>query len=176
MAHRSITIIVCILAASMSGAAAAPAESDNSLKVPGVCTIGAPGKEWVWKTASAYDEKKGGLYVCIAPGEAGRVVLTIDPVKLTTDAERIAALKAHFNAMHQSLEKLGCTEIKGKRPELTPPIPEDVDYLLFGKLPKGGTLYFHMHTVFHEHTFLIQAAAPSLGEAQKLADVAKTLM
>ena len=175
MAKRAMIVIAYILCAAFASAVAAPMPAGNSLTVPDVCTIDAPGKDWSWRAASEYDQKKGGLYLCSAAGQPGRVLLTIDPAKLSTDAQRIAALKAHFNAMHQSLEKLGCTEIKGKRPELTPPIPEDVDYLLFGKSPKGGSIYFHMHTIFREHTFLIQAVAPSLGESQKLADVAKTL-
>jgi hypothetical protein len=36
-------------------------------------------------------------------------------------------------------------------------------------------VYFAGHTVFKDHTFLVQAAAPSLAQTQKLAGVAGTL-
>ena len=39
----------------------------------------------------------------------------------------------------------------------------------------GATVYFAGHTVFKQHTFLMQAAAPSLAQTQKLAEVAKTI-
>lgn len=150
-------------------------DQSNRLTVPGVCSIGTPGEGWAWKAVKEYTPEKGGTYVCMAEGKPGRVFLTIDSRKITTDEERIATLKVHFNTIHQSLEKLGCTEIKGKRPKLDPPIPADVDFLLFGKTEKGATIYFAAHTLFKDHSYLVQAVAPALGQAQSLAEIAGSL-
>lgn len=160
-------------AALLSLAAVEPA--DNRLAIPDVCSIDAPGRGWVWKAVQEFNPDKGGAYVCSAEGKPGKVILSIDPRKVEKDAERIAALKAHFNALHNELTKLGCTDIKGKRPNITPPIGQDVDYLVFGKTPKGTSVYFAAHTIFKDHTFLVQAVGPSLEQTQKLADVAKSL-
>lgn len=149
--------------------------ADNRLVIPNVCSINAPGKEWAWKAVKEFDPKWGGAYVCSAQGKPGKVILSIEAKKYSTDAERIDALKQAFNSLHDQLEKLGCTEIKGKRPNITPPIPADVDYLLFGKSARGSSIYFAAHTVFKDHTFLVQSVAPSLEQAQKLEEVEKTL-
>ena len=156
-------------------AADAPAGPQDRLTIPGVGSIGTPGKGWEWKAVKEFDAQKGGIYMCSAEGKPGRVILTIDPRKIDGDKPRIATLKAHFNSLYQELQKLGCPQIKGKQPDLTPPIPDDVGYMVFGTTPKGATVYFAGHTVFKEHTFLVQAAAPSLAQTQTLAEVAKTI-
>jgi hypothetical protein len=103
------------------------------------------------------------------------VFLTIDTRKYESDKDRIGALKVSFNALHVQLQSLGCTDIKGKRPNITPPIGEDVDYFVFGKKSATSSVYFAAHTIFKEHTFQVQAVAPSLEQAQKLEEVEKTL-
>ncbi|HSU67852.1 MAG TPA: hypothetical protein VLJ39_13330 [Tepidisphaeraceae bacterium] len=154
--------------------AAAPTATDR-FEIPNVCSIGTPGKGWEWKAVNEYDEQKGGTYLCSAEGKPGRLILRVDPGKRSTDDERILTLKQDFNLLHQQLEKLGCTDIKGKRPELKPPIPENVDYFVIGKTPKGSTINLHAETIFKTHTYLLQAAAPSLKEAETLAATGKTL-
>lgn len=166
---------LCLAVMLLPAARAADESADNRLTIPDVCSIDAPAKGWAWKPVQEFDPAKGGAYVCSAEGKPGKVILSIDPRKLEKDSERIAALKAHFNALHNELEKLGCTDIKGKRPNITPPIGQDVDYLVFGKTPTGANVFFAAHTIFKDHTFLVQAVAPSLEQTQKLADVAKTL-
>jgi hypothetical protein len=166
---------VCVVMLAIASARAADTGGQDRLTIPDVGSIGTPGKGWEWKAVKEYDPQKGGIYVCGAEGKPGKVILTIDPRKIQDDKARIATLKAHFNAMHEELQKLGCTDIKGKRPDLTPPIPEDVDYMVFGTTPRGASVYFAGHTVFKDHTFLVQAAAPSLAQTQKLAEVAGTL-
>lgn len=171
-----MAVAFCVLALCYSATKGADTTaSEGDLTIPGVCTIGTPGKGWAWKPVKAYEPGKGGAYVCSAEAKPGKVILTIDPRKIEGDDQRMNALKVDFNNLHHELEKIGCTEIKGKRPNLTPPIGDDVDYLLFGKTPKGTSVYFAAHTIFKDQTFLVQAAAPSLEQTQKLADVAKTL-
>jgi hypothetical protein len=174
MARRLfLPVLLFCLTASATGAA--DDSTDNRLTVPGVCSIDAPGSGWTWKAVKEFDPQTGGAYVCSAKGKPGKVILSIEVRKYETDAQRIDALKLAFNELHDQLEKLGCTAIKGKRPNVTPPIPQDVDYLLFGKTAKGTSIYFAAHTVFKDHTFLVQAVAPSLEQAQKLEEVEKTL-
>lgn len=177
MNFRILLYVICcwMMVAAASAVRAAEQPSGNRLVVPNVCSIDAPGKEWTWKTVKDFDPRYGGAYVCSAEGKPGKVVLSIEARKYSTDAERIADLKTSFNSLHSQLEKLGCTEIKGKRPNVTPPIADDVDYLLFGKTAKGTSIYFAAHTIFKDHTFLVQAVAPSLEQAQKLEEVEKTL-
>lgn len=165
----------CLLAIVLIRAARGDDASENRLTVQGVCSIGTPGKGWTWKAVKEYDAQKGGTYVCSAQAAPGKVFLTIDSRKLTSNEDRIATLKSHFNTLHQALEKLGCTDIKGKRPELKTPVPPDVDYFVFGKTPKGATVYLAAHTLFQEHSYLVQAVAPSLETAQKLAQTAGSL-
>lgn len=154
---------------------AADDSTGNRLTIPGVCSIDAPGSGWAWKAVKEFDPQTGGAYVCSAQGKPGKVILSIEVRNYETDTQRIDALKLAFNGLHDQLEKLGCTGIKGKRPNVTPPIPQDVDYLLFGKTAKGATIYFAAHTIFKDHTFLVQSVAPSLEQAQKLEEIEKTL-
>lgn len=175
--HRLIFLVCsCSLVACFPLAALVAGQSaDNRLVIPNVCSIDAPGKDWMWKAVKEFDPKWGGAYVCSAQAKPGKVILSIEAKKHSTDAERIDALKLAFNSLHDQLEKLGCTEIKGKRPDITPPIPANVDYLLFGKTAKGTSIYFAAHTIFKDHTFIVQSVAPSLEQAQKLEEVEKTL-
>lgn len=168
-------VALCLLLSVSPTARAADTTGQDRLTIPDVGSIGTPGKGWAWKAVKEFDAEKGGMYVCSAEGKPGKVILNIDPQKIEGDEKRIATLKAHFNSLHQELQKLGCTDIKGKRPDLTPPIGEDIDYMVFGTTPKGANVYFAAHTIFRDHTFLVQAAAPSLAQTQKLAEVAKTL-
>lgn len=165
-------ILFCLIATAARGADESQA---NRLSVPGVCAIDAPGAGWTWKAVKEFDPQSGGAYACSAEGKPGKVILRIEARKYETDAQRIDALKLAFNGLHNQLEQLGCTGIKGKRPNITPPIGQDVDYLLFGKTAKGTSIYFAAHTIFKDHTFLVQAVAPSLEQAQKLEEVEKTL-
>lgn len=174
--HLLIRVFYCSLIALLPLTAPAADESaDNRLVIPNICSIDAPGKGWTWKPVKEFDPQWGGAYVCSSEGKPAKVVLSIEAKKYSTDAERIDALKLAFNLLHDQLQKLGCTEIKGKRPNITPPIPQDVDYLLFGKTAKGTSIYFAAHTIFKDHTFVVQAVAPSLEQAQKLEEVEKTL-
>jgi hypothetical protein len=168
-------LIIGVLAVLLPEARGANESADNQLKIPDVCSIDAPGKGWAWKAVQEYDPEKGGAYVCSAEGKPGKVFLRIDARKYQADGERINVLKVQFNLLHNQLEKLGCTDIKGKRPNISPPIGRDVDYLLFGKTTKGTSIYFDAHTIFKDHTFTVQAVAPSLEQAQKLEEVEKTL-
>lgn len=174
-ARRHLVSLLIPLLCLTGAAAPGSGPSADRLQVPGLCTIETPGKGWVWKAVNEYDPKKGGIYMCTMEGDPSKLVFIIDPRKLTTDEERIATLKAHFNALVDSLKQLGCADSKGKRPQLKPPIPDDVDYFVIGTTPQGRTVNLHAHTVFKEHTYLIQAAGPSLAEAEKLANISKTL-
>jgi hypothetical protein len=169
------TLACCVFLSLISALQAADTAGQDRLTIPNVGSIGTPGKGWEWKAVKEFDPEKGGMYMCSAEGKPGKVILTVDPKKIEGDKPRIATLKAHFNALYQELQKLGATNIKGKQPDLTPPIGEDVDYMVFGTTAKGATIYFAAHTVFKDHTFIVQAVAPSLAQVQKLADVAKTL-
>ncbi|HEY2586897.1 MAG TPA: hypothetical protein VGI81_14220 [Tepidisphaeraceae bacterium] len=168
-------VAFCLLLLVNASIQAAGTAGQDQLTIPDVGSIGTPDKGWEWKAVNEYDPERGGMYVCSAEGKPGKVILTIHSKKIEGDKQRIAALKLHFNELHQELQNLGATNIKGKQPDLTPPIPADVDYLVFGTTPKGATVYFAAHTLFKDHTFIVQAVAPSLAQAQKLAEVAKTL-
>jgi hypothetical protein len=178
MSHRTNLSVVgafvlALLAPVLHGADDA---TSNRLTIPDVCSIDAPAKGWTWKAVKEFDaEKGGGAYVCSSPDKPGKVFLTIDAKKYETDKDRINALKVAFNALHNQLQSLGCTDIKGKRPNITPPIGDDVDYFVFGKKSAGSSVYFAAHTIFKDHTFQVQSVAPSLEQAQKLEEVEKTL-
>jgi hypothetical protein len=178
MSHRITpgllaAIVLSLLQPAVKGA---DKSGSNRLTIPDICSIDAPGKSWTWKAVKEYDaEKGGGAYVCSAEDKPGKIFLTIDAKKYATDKDRINALKVAFNALHNQLQSLGCTEIKGKRPNITPPIGEDVDYFVFGKKSAGSSIYFAAHTIFKDHTFQVQSVAPSLEQAQKLEEVEKTL-
>jgi hypothetical protein len=172
----AFAMFVCYMAIGLTPLTRAADEAAGGrLTIPDVCSIDAPGKGWMWKPVKEYEAGKGGAYICSSPAKPGKVILTIDPRKLEKDPQRIAALKADFNTLYQQLQKIGCTDIKGKQPSLTTPIPEDVDYLVLGKTDKGTMVFFAAHTIFKDQTFLVQAVGPSLEQTQKLADVAKTL-
>jgi hypothetical protein len=175
MIRRHILLSAYCFLAFLPSAHGADNSADNRLTIPDVCSIDAPGKGWAWKPVKEFDPAKGGAYVCSAEGKAGKVFLTIDTRKYESDKDRIGALKAAFNALHIQLQSLGCTDIKGKRPNITAPIAGDVDYFVFGKKSAGSSVYFAAHTIFKEHTFQVQAVAPSLEQAQKLEEVEKTL-
>lgn len=177
MSHRIIpsllaAFVLTLIPPAVRGADDSPS---NRLTIPDICSIDAPGKSWTWKAVKEYDAEKGGTYVCSAQDKPGKVFLTIEAKKYATDNERINALKVAFNALHNQLQSLGCTEIKGKRPNITPPIGDDVDYFVFGKKSAGPSVFFAAHTIFKDHTFQVQSVAPSLEQAQKLEEVEKTL-
>ena len=168
-------VAFCLLLLVSPSIRAADTAGQDRLTIPDVGSIGTPGPGWEWKPVREFDPEKGGMYVCSAQGKPGKVILTIHPKKIEGDKQRIATLKLHFNALHQELQNLGCSDIKGKQPNLDPPIGDDVDYLVFGTTPKGSHVYSAAHTLFKDHTFIVQAIAPSLPQAQKLVEVAKTL-
>lgn len=175
---RQLALLAAVFCCTMTLSPLVRAAEDAASQrftIPDVCSIGTPGKGWAWKAVSEYDSEKGGTYVCSAEGKPGRIILNIDVRKIEKDSDRIVTLKMDFNSLHEELGKMGCTDVKGKRPNITPPIGQDVDYLVYGKTPKGPSVYFAAHTIFKDHTFLVQAVAPSLEQAQKLGDVAKTL-
>jgi hypothetical protein len=170
---RQLSAAFFLLWAGASVAMAAA--EDHRLSVPDVCTINAPNNLWTWKPVNEYAPEKGGLYVCTAENKGAKIILSIEPAPAKEDAERINKLKVHFNTLRESLQKMGCKEIKGKRPDLTPPIPEDVSFIVLGTTPKGQSIYYSAHTLFKDHVFLVYAAAPSMEEAQHLVAVEKTL-
>src|SRR5262249_12919934 len=72
------------------------------------------------------------------------------------------------------LQKQGATDLKGTKAPITPPIPNEVSFLLFGT-KDGATIAFGGAVVFGNDVYQIQAASSSADEAKKLAEVAKSL-
>ncbi len=144
--------------------------------MPGAFTIGPPAPGYAWKTLRAFDPKSGGYYVAAAEGKVGKVVLTVEPRKAASDAARSATLKAHFNAMVDTLQKSGVKNLKGKTPTFTGHIADDVDFWMTGQGADGQARFFFCHTVFGDaHVFLVQAASTDQAEARQLSEVAKSL-
>lgn len=152
----------------------APQAGSEKLTVPGVFSVAAP-QGYAWQTAQAFDPATGGVYLATAEGVASRLVVTADARKIDKDPQRISALKAHFNAMAQTMQKMGLTDLKFQQPKLEAPIPERVDYWVSGLTPDGARMHFYAQTVFVQRTYQVQAASPSEEDAKKLIDSAKSL-
>jgi hypothetical protein len=154
------------------------ADKTERLSVPGVFSIDAPAAGFSWRTVQAVDvdAQKPGTYVAASQGKPGQVVLSVDPRKPTGNPMRVAALKAHYNSMVESLQQMGYKDLKGKQLEILKTVPDDVEYSMNGISPKGDRRFFDVHSVFgKEHIYLVQAVSTSAEDAAKLGDVAKHL-
>ena len=167
-----ITIAALLTVVALASGAQTP-PSDSKLTVDGVFTITAP-QGYAWNTLNEFSPTAPGVYLAAKEGSDTKLVVIVEPRQADTDAKRVAILKAHVNAMADTLQKAGLKDLKGERPNIKPPIADTSDYWFSGTAADGASKFFHGHTKFGKNTFQVQAAGTEQ-EAKQLITAAKTL-
>jgi len=177
MRSFSLPLAALLMLVSPTRGADAPTSdnktSDNKLTVAGVFSITAPAG-YSWQALQEAGPGTPGVYMATADGKEERLVVVMEPRNADNDAKRPAILKAHFNAMGDTVQKAGMKDLKFEQPKLTPPIAATSDYWISAQPAEGDRKFFYGHTTFGKNTFQVQAAGGEKG-AKDLIASAKTL-
>ena len=136
----------------------------------GVFTIATPDSlAWSLVKEDQVDGMPIRAYVCAGEGSRTRIVLTVEGRVVTTDQDKSAAVKGHWNGMLEMLQKAGFQRPETHRPRLEPPLGARVGYRLAGDDPTGARRYIRCMTIFgKKNIYLIQAITASVEEADAL--------
>jgi hypothetical protein len=153
------------------------AADDDPLTVEGRFTVKAPAEGYKWGKAKDLDMggSKGAVYIATKEGSASHVMLAVEYRTADVEGKKVAALKAHWNATVEGLRKAGNTDIKGQKPSLEPPVPDQVPHGVTFKTSAGKAMAYQSVTAFGKNIYLFRVVAESEEEAKKLAQVAKSL-
>ena len=169
MLSRAFLIVVLILA----GPALAADEKSNVLKLDSGASISAPeGYTWAKVGEQEKDGRKALMYIAISEKSNARLFLAIDPDRADTDEKRVARIKGFYNGTVRAGK--GVTDVKSTPPDLKPPIPDRVQFLMTAKL-NGAPMAIAGVMVFGKSTYHFQAGGASEEEALGLAKATESL-
>ena len=83
-------------------------------------------------------------------------------------------IKAHYNGIYQALTNGGFTQLKGTKPSLESPIPDQVPFSFSCRKPDGSAAFVHGLTMFGKNVYSLDVMAGTLKQANEFIDVAKT--
>jgi hypothetical protein len=143
------------------------------LIVPGAFRIDSIGDGFAWQEVRSFEVKgiKGTTYACTKEGSTLRAVLTRESRAADSQAKRVATLKGHINGMIGTLRENGYTDLRGKQPSITPPIPDRVVSGLAATTPDGKKVFIGTATVFGKEIFSLQV----IGDNEDEIDLARVL-
>lgn len=154
-----------------------PAPNDDAFVIEGLLSIESPSDDYTWKPTQQYDASgvKVRVLVCSTESSFDGATLVVEQRPRNTDAERTATIKGHYNALIESLEKSGFSDLKGTQPSLETPVPHVVAYAMTGKLPSGDPVHIRGASVFGKNAYALQVIAGDADTADALLSTIKTL-
>jgi hypothetical protein len=145
--------------------------------LPKILSIASPPGEFKWSVARQMETNglKATILACAKDGSDSRIVLVIEHRRASNDAQKIAAVKGHYNGLLDSLQQLGLQIEKAVQAKLDPPIPKKVDYSFSGRGADRKPLEVRGSTVFGERIYSFQILSRDPSEAEQLAITCDTL-
>jgi hypothetical protein len=155
---------------------AEPASPLAEFEGHGFTVLTPAGYQWEFLQSLDNQGLKGALYKCSNPDSPKtNMVLVIEDMTRPTDGHRSGGFKGHYNGAIESLKRQGFKIVGYKRPELTTPIPERLDFSITAQGADGSNTYAHFHSYFGQKTYLFQAFSPSESDGAKVVEVGATL-
>lgn len=151
-------------------------EEADTFEVPGSFSIATPkGYRWSEHRQMEMAGMKAVVYTCLKDQAAANAVLVVEQRQAVVEPARVATLKGAFNGLVDELKSQGLRDFKGHRPNLTPPIPDQVAWLIAATSADGVEAYFHTTIVFGKRIYSLRCMGRSRKEVEELAKLAKTL-
>ena len=174
---RILFVLIALLSFSFSGTAGlSGAETKPSSEKPkvftekGVFSIPVPEEGFAWKKSQSM--KAGNIptdiYLCTKPESEYRTVLTVKGIEAKEDEVRVAMLKGEFNGLYNTFQKAGLKFIETKQPNVTPPIPKNVEFAFHLQNPEGKDVFVQGQTIFGKKIYTIMVMTPDKKETEKI--------
>ena len=103
------------------------------------------------------------------------ITLTVEDRVAHAEVKKTAAIKGHYNGLVMTLQRGGFSDLKGKLPSTSSPIPNRVLYSISGKRPTGEAAYIRGMTSFGNNVYAMQAIAGTVDESQQFLAVLNSL-
>jgi hypothetical protein len=167
---RQLALLFAFALASFAHAAEGDATISTGVTVP------APAG-YMWKKVNeseATDKSpKVEIFLASKEGSTAQLIMIVEHTLADNDPKKIARIKGMYNGVATTLQQQGYTDLKGSKPQINPPIPNRVGFVMQGKDKDGNARAFEAQIFFAKTVYQFQAAAPTPDEAKTLIKVAE---
>jgi hypothetical protein len=166
----AVVFAICITAHAFAD----DTKDNGDLTIPGVVTVPAPADGFGWKKISSSDDTatpKVEIFTASKDGSTSKLVFIVERSVVKSNDDRVGRIKGEYEEMIDSLQKQGCTDVKGSNPPLDQPIGERVSFTVTATNKTGKPLVYQTTVLFEKNVYHFTAFAETQDEAKALAKV-----